>query len=124
MKVYCTINNIISSYIVSTPDLSAVSFYQTYPAYVYIGYYVNLTVQVTSDTMLTSTPMWSMSGGTDLPSNSWSDYEDGSNYTSLIFYNASYQDLGRYYLNASNHCGPSSISVLVQIVRKGKNIHS
>lgn len=86
--------------------------------------HVNFTVQVVSDLSLTNMPTWSRKGA-DLPKDSHiMDYSrDGNNYTSLIIDKVSYDnDGGMYHLNASNYCGSSSVSVVLEVY-KGNQIH-
>ena len=83
---------------------------------VFVGNHVNLIVQVISNISLKSM-LWSRPNA-DLPKDSRvvNYSQDGNNYTSLIIYKANYaNDGGLYYLNTSNHCGPSSISVELNI---------
>ena len=81
---------------------------------------VNFTVQVSSNISLTKL-QWSRCNA-DLPEDSdiMNFTKEGNNYTSLIIKRASYDnDSGLYYLNASNYCGLSSVSVLLKIDKKG-----
>ena len=84
---------------------------------VFVGNHVNLTVQVISRIPLISMPLWSRLNA-DLPKDSdvVNYSQDKSNYTSLIIRKANYaNDGGLYYLNTSNYCGPSGISVELNI---------
>ena len=88
---------------------------------VFVGSHVNFTVQVCSNISLTSGPLWSRHNA-DLPEDSdiMNYTKDGNNYNSLIIKNASYDnDGGLYYLNASNYCGFSSVSVHLNVDKKG-----
>ena len=106
----------------SASELHAVTFYPE--IMVFADSYVNLTVQITSNVSLATVSMWSKLNG-DLPKHSHiTNYSrDGNNFTSLIIDKASYYfDGGLYYLNSSNYCGSSSISVLIKMLRKGENL--
>ena len=84
---------------------------------VLVGSKVNFTVQVSSNLSLTSVPKWSRLNA-ELSKHSYiTNYaEDRNNYTSLIINEASYYtDSGLYYLNTSNYCGPTSVSVVLYI---------
>ena len=104
----------------STPELRAVTFYPEIT--VFDDSYVNLTVQVTNNLSLATISMWSKFNSA-LPKHSYivNYSRDGNNYTSLIIDKISYYyDGGLYYLNASNLCGSSSISVFITVLRKGE----
>lgn len=108
----------------SAPELYPVTFYPEIT--VFADSYVNLTVQVSSSLPLTSVFMWSRHNA-ELPKHShvMNYSNDGNNFTSLIIDKASYYfdgATGLYYMNTSNQCGPSSISVVIKILRKGKGI--
>ena len=112
----------ISMHTASAPELYPVTFYSEIT--VFADSYVNLTVQVTSNLPLTSFFMWSRHNA-ELPKHShvMNYSKDGNNFTSLIIGKASYfLDGGLYYMNTSNQCGPSSISVVIKILRTGKDI--
>lgn len=67
--------------------------------------------------------MW-LRKNADLPKHSHiMDYsKNGNNYSSLIIDKASYtDDGGTYYLNVSNHCGTSTVSVDLHVA-KGNEI--
>ena len=112
----------LSLHTASAPELRAVTFYPEIT--VFADSYVNLTVQITGDVSMTTTSMWSKFNG-NLPKQSHvTNYSrDGNNFTSLIIDKASYfLDGGLYYLNATNLCGSSSISVVIKMLRKGEDI--
>ena len=84
-----------------------------------VGSNVNFTVQVSSNLSLTNIPKWSRLNA-ELSKHSYiTNYaKDRNNYTSLIINKTSYNiDSGLYYLNTSNYCGPTSVSVVLYIQR-------
>ena len=104
----------------TTPVLYEVNF--NMDKTVFVGNHVNLTVQIISNISL-NRMLWSRLNA-DLPKDSRvvNYSQDGSIYTSLIIHKANYaNDGGLYYLNTSNHCGLSSISVELNI-DKGNNM--
>ena len=103
----------------SSPELRAVTFYPEIT--VFADSYVNLTVQIINNVSLAAISMWSKFNGV-LPNHSHiMNY--GTSFTSLIIDKTSYYyDGGKYYLNASNYCGSSSIPVVITVLRKGEDI--
>ena len=82
---------------------------------------VNLTVQITTNSSLTSSPTWSRPEA-NLPddSHTMSYSKDGNDYTTLIIDRASYSDDGGMYIaSATNQCGTSNLSVVLNIYKKG-----
>lgn len=109
-------------FIAFAPSLYPVNFNQVRP--VFAGDYVNLTVEITSNLSLTGAPVWSRFSA-DLPNDSYTInyFKYGNNYTSLIIRKISPDDDGgMYYVSASNQCGTSNISVILQI-HEGKERH-
>ena len=118
------IKSILSLHTASTPELHAVTFYPEIT--VFADSYVNLTVKVANNLSLATISMWSKFNGA-LPKHSYiiNYSKDGNNFTSFIIEKVSYYyDGGLYYLNASNLCGSSSISVVITVLRKGEDIAS
>lgn len=109
-------------YVASTPELFAINFNDE--IIVFADSPVNLTVEVTSNISLTNTPTW-LRINARLPKDSHTVhyFQDGNNYTTLIINKASYTtDGGVYFLSTSNQCGPSNVSVDLNI-KKGNSVH-
>jgi len=101
----------------SAPELCPVNFYGELT--VLAGSLVNLTVQIISSGNLLPTILW-LRDNAKLPkhSNITNYAKDGNNYTSLIIDKVSYyNDGGTYYLNVSNYCGTSIISVAINVAK-------
>jgi len=101
----------------SAPELHPVNFHGELP--VLANSLVNLTVQIISYGNLLPTILWSRDNG-NIPkdSNITNYYKDGNFYTLLIIDKVSYYDDGGvYYLNVSNYCGASIISIALKVAK-------
>ena len=116
-KVMHNVLHLSLLHIASAPDLYAVNFNSNET--VLAKTLVNFTVQIISNLSLSRMATWSKKNA-DLPKDSYfMNYtKDGNNYTSLIINKVSYcSDGGVYYLNASNYCGSSSVSVVLDVYK-------
>ena len=88
--------------------------------FVYIDESVNLAVQIVTNSSLINDPNWSRHNA-DLPDDSHV-INYGNHYTSLIIDKVSYSnDGGMYTLCVANHCGSSSLCVVL-IIYEGNEL--